>query len=173
MQIINEKVDLLIHDPSNTRDTFNHLKAIKINPKELDDLSYGGIKPCNGKSIVRKLYRGNKVACKPTNIVDDGTSVNQKIQAQLVILGKLKECPNILKFYGLSNLDDDQVMVFEWADKGNLRELYLNQDIDWVEKVHIALDICRGLVFLHSCDILHHDIRCENIMVDVITFFFR
>ena len=29
----------------------------------------------------------------------------------------------------------------------------------------IALDICRGITFLHSCSILHHDIRCENIMM--------
>ncbi|CAG8796147.1 44813_t:CDS:2 [Gigaspora margarita] len=165
LQIINEKVGLLINSLNNAGNQINHLKAIKINPKELNDLPYGEIKLCAGKSIVKKLYRGNNVACKPTNVVDDGTSVNQRIQAQLVILGKLKECPNILKFYGLSNLDDNQVMVFEWADKGNLRELYLNQDIDLVEKVHIALDICRGLVFLHSCDILYHDIRCENIMM--------
>ncbi|CAG8562381.1 21740_t:CDS:2 [Gigaspora margarita] len=115
-----------------------------INEKvELDDLLYREIKLCAGKSIVKKLYRGNNVVCKPTNIVDDGTSINQRIQVQLVILGKLKEYLNILKFYGLSNLDDNQVMVFEWANKGNLQELYLNQDIDLVKKVHIALDICR------------------------------
>jgi len=31
--------------------------------------------------------------------------------------------------------------------------------------VSIALGICRGITFLHSCSILHHDIRCENIMI--------
>ncbi|CAG8847110.1 9363_t:CDS:1, partial [Gigaspora margarita] len=55
-------------------------------------------------------------------------------------------------------------MVFEWADKGNLKELYEQNDINWDEKVHIALDICQGLIFLQSCDILHYDIRCKNIM---------
>ncbi|CAG8838331.1 45813_t:CDS:2, partial [Gigaspora margarita] len=160
VQIINKKVDYLIHDPNN----MINLKAVKINPKELDDLPK---KETNltKKSIVKKLYRGNDVACKFTNILDNGTSESQRIQVQLVILGKLKECPNILRFYGLSNVNDNQVMVFEWADKGNLKELYEQNDINWDEKVHIALDICRGLIFLQSCDILHHDIRCKNIMM--------
>ncbi|RHZ64398.1 hypothetical protein Glove_325g2 [Diversispora epigaea] len=56
-------------------------------------------------------------------------------------------------------------MVFEWAEYGSLRELYCRFDIAWHGKVQIALDICRGLIFLHSCDILHHNIRCENIMM--------
>ena len=56
-------------------------------------------------------------------------------------------------------------MVFEWADYGSLRELYCKYDIAWRTKVEIALDICRGLTFLHSCDILHHDIRCAHILV--------
>ncbi|RIB18784.1 kinase-like domain-containing protein [Gigaspora rosea] len=160
VQIINKKVNHLIHDPNNTI----NLKAVKINPKELDDLPDMGTN-LTKKSIVKKIYRGNDVACKFTNVIDNGSSGSQRIQAQLVILGKLKECPNILKFYGLSNVNDDQVMVFEWADKGNLKELYEKNDISWEEKIHISLDICRGLIFLQSCDILHHDIRCKNIMM--------
>ncbi|CAG8825505.1 29941_t:CDS:1, partial [Racocetra persica] len=35
VQIINKKVDYLIHDPINN---MINLKTIKINPKELDDL---------------------------------------------------------------------------------------------------------------------------------------
>ncbi|CAG8841093.1 16376_t:CDS:2, partial [Gigaspora margarita] len=117
VQIINKKVDYLIHDPNNTIS----LKAVKINPKELDNLPQKET-ILTKKSVVKKLYRGNDVACKFTYILDNGTSESQKIQAQLVILGKLKEFPNILRFYGLSNLNDNQVMVFEWANKGNLKD---------------------------------------------------
>jgi serine/threonine protein kinase len=151
MKIINEKLDNF------------KFKATKINPKELEDPLSG---ESNRKSVIKKLYRGNEVACKPNTTETE----SQKIQKQLVIFKKLKESPNILKFYGLSNLNDNHVMVFEWAEKGNLRELYNNNDIDWDDKIPIALDICRGLIFLHSCDILHHDIRCQNIMVNFITF---
>ncbi|CAG8554937.1 41354_t:CDS:2 [Gigaspora margarita] len=120
VQIINKKVDYLIHDPNNTI----NLKAVKINPKELDDLSDKKIN-LNKTSIVKKLYQGNDVACRLINIIDNGTLGSQRIQAQLVILGKIK---------------DDGVQM---ADKGNLRELYENNDINWDEKVHVTLDICR------------------------------
>ncbi|CAG8671651.1 1859_t:CDS:2 [Dentiscutata erythropus] len=53
LQIINEKVGLLTNGLNNTENQINHLKAIKINPKELDDLPYGEIKLCAGKSIVK------------------------------------------------------------------------------------------------------------------------
>ena len=29
----------------------------------------------------------------------------------------------------------------------------------------IALEICRGLIFLQYADILHHDLKCENILI--------
>ncbi|CAG8776345.1 13430_t:CDS:2, partial [Racocetra fulgida] len=67
VQIINKKVDHLIHDPINNMINF---KAVKINPKELDDLPNTETK----KSIVKKLYRVNDVACKFTNIIDNETS---------------------------------------------------------------------------------------------------
>ncbi|CAG8450706.1 17146_t:CDS:2, partial [Gigaspora rosea] len=54
VQIINKKVNHLIHDPNNTI----NLKAVKINPKELDDLPDMGTN-LTKKSIVKKIYRGN------------------------------------------------------------------------------------------------------------------
>ncbi|CAB4381273.1 unnamed protein product [Rhizophagus irregularis] len=35
----------------------------------------------------------------------------------------------------------------------------------WDAKISIARDICRGLAFLHSVNILHHDLKCENILI--------
>ncbi|CAH1768134.1 13271_t:CDS:2, partial [Entrophospora sp. SA101] len=89
----------------------------------------------------------------------------QIVQTQLAILGKLHDSTNILRFYGLSTVDDGTVMVLEWAEMGSLDDVYNNYDIGWPNKVSIALEICRGLTFLHSCKILHHDIRCGNIVM--------
>ena len=48
---------------------------------------------------------------------------------------KLRDSPNILKFYGLSHLDNQMVMVVEWAELGSLREVYNTYDIAWPSKV--------------------------------------
>jgi len=154
---------------SNQNSAVKNIRATEIEPKELNNPPIGKDTDTRGNEespLIKRLLNGAiEVACNRTRIIDDGTSESQKIQTQLAILGKLKDSPNILKFYGLSRVSDYQVMVFEWAEFGTLQELYNNNDITWRSKVQIALDICRGLVFLHTCEILHHDIRCANILV--------
>ncbi|CAG8844422.1 24668_t:CDS:2, partial [Racocetra persica] len=58
-----------------------------------------------------------------------------------------------------------QVMIYDWAAYGNLREMYLKYDIGWSTKLQFARDIFNGLVFMHQCNLYHHDVRCENILV--------
>ncbi|RIA81175.1 kinase-like domain-containing protein [Glomus cerebriforme] len=145
------------------------IKATTIEPNELTD-------PLGGKAtdrrrkkepyIVKKSWKFSiDVACIPTNIPEDNSMKAQNVQAKLAILGKLQDSPNILKFYGLSHIDNNLVMVVEWAELGNLREVYNKFDISWTAKVSIALGICRGITFLNSCKIYHHDIRCQNVMM--------
>lgn len=144
------------------------IKAVELNP---DDLLDPGVKSDTDRRgsqpnyIYKKVYKYNEVACKAIIIPNDDSVKAQRVQAQLAILGKLRDSPNILKFFGLSNLDGNRVMVNEWAEMGTLREVYEKYDIAWTAKVHIATDICRGITFLHSCSILHHDVRCENILM--------
>lgn len=117
--------------------------------------------------IFKKVLKDKmlEVACKPVKIPVSETLERKKLQARLLIMRKLKDSPNILKFYGISTLEGNRIMVFEWAELGSLKELYENKDISWRAKASIALNICRGLIFVHSCHILHHDVRCKNILV--------
>ncbi|CAG8836924.1 15948_t:CDS:2, partial [Cetraspora pellucida] len=82
------------------------------------------------------------VACKPF-IHPNSKEEVQIFYGQLAILGKFIESPNILKFYGLSKIDGKDVMVFDWAEMGNLREVYLKSAISWETKIKIAHGICR------------------------------
>ncbi|CAB4483702.1 unnamed protein product [Rhizophagus irregularis] len=129
-------------------------------PMIADDSDYRG----SDKNIVRKSYKTSiNVACIPfeLNEMDQEDRKNK----QLVILSKLSECTNILKFYGLANLDGLNHLVVEWAQYGTLRETYEAYDIPWTRKLHIATDICRAITFLHSAEIYHHDLQCENVML--------
>ncbi|RHZ71456.1 hypothetical protein Glove_258g53 [Diversispora epigaea] len=159
----------------------NRFRGIKtINPLELIQPNVG--KPSDRRGgngflkrfIIKKVLKGSDVACiscydeydEDDEIKESGENeYTKRFQAELAILEKLKDSANILRFYGLSKFDGHRVMVFEWAEWGNLQEVYSNRKIDWNNKIHIALDICRGLVFLHLASILHHDIRCRNIMM--------
>lgn len=142
-------------------------KAASIDPSELTDPDSG---PDNvrgsQKTIVKKIYRGLEVACKKVQpIVKDDTADSQKIQTELAIIRLLGKCTKIILFNGLSDVDQQTVMVFEWASFGNLKELYTNYDISWTTKLQFIKDIFSGLYFMHNSNILHHDVRCENILV--------
>ncbi|CAG8505821.1 12566_t:CDS:2 [Funneliformis caledonium] len=120
----------------------------------------------SNRHIIRRQYKTTiEVACKPFELNKDDKEEYKKKQGQLAILSKLSECTNILKFYGLANLNGQNHMILEWAHYGNLREVYEDYDIPWMRKLHIATDICRAITFLQSVDIFHHDLRCENVML--------
>ena len=56
----------------------------------------------------------------------------------------------------------NHVLVLEYANGGNLREYLSDKKIfnslQWKDKIQMALDITRGLKFLHSKDIIHRDL---------------
>ncbi|PKB95562.1 hypothetical protein RhiirA5_404634, partial [Rhizophagus irregularis] len=89
------------------------------------------------------------------------------VQNQVIILRELHNWQNIIKFYGLTNYENKWYLVTEWAEHGNLREFYTNNknSFDPKLKLRISLDIARGLNFLRTVEILHRDIRAENVLI--------
>jgi hypothetical protein len=185
LQTIDRKVDDL-HDE--IRYIKNHIneKSLhginKINSKDLelplqgtdDDVRYGkdsivsddeknfdgDVRRGKNSVVMKRIFKGQEVACKSFSTTEEGPK-----EGHLEILMKLSECKHILRFYGISTIDNIGVMVFEWAQRKTLKELYEKKDIQWHCKVRIALNICRGLVFLQQAEILHHDLKCENILM--------
>lgn len=151
---LNEEINkiLLLNEQVNNSNLI--LETNQIKPSELEDASLHVIRK---GTIQKKVYRAMDVACKPISM--------NNIQKHLAILEKLNICPYIIQFYGLSEIYEKNVMVFEWAEHGNLREMYEKNLIRWEAKISIVRDICRGLAFLHSVNILHHDLKCENILI--------
>ncbi|CAG8470302.1 13539_t:CDS:2, partial [Dentiscutata heterogama] len=115
---------------------------------------------CVQTKIVKKTFkRIVEVACEPITVFEQNMSMLSELK-------RFDESRNILKFYGLSKVDDDEMLVFEWASLGSLKDVYEDKNIPWDLKVKIAYNICQGLLFLSHNDILHRDVRCENIMMN-------
>ncbi|CAB4433379.1 unnamed protein product [Rhizophagus irregularis] len=89
------------------------------------------------------------------------------IQNHITILKELHDWQNIIKIYGLTCKGNKCYLVSEWAKYGNLREYYTNYKdrFDLRLKLRMSLDIARGLNFLRTVEIAHHDIRAENILI--------
>ncbi|CAG8707548.1 31417_t:CDS:2, partial [Gigaspora margarita] len=113
-----------------------------------------------------KVIEGNKL----TDPSKDGDIMRKKkkiFDAYLEILRQLNDSNSVIKFYGMSYIDGKDVLVFDWADLGNLKEVYESRSITitWKEKLKIGHDICLGLQFINECHIFHHDVRCENVLI--------
>ncbi|CAH1765163.1 1259_t:CDS:2 [Entrophospora sp. SA101] len=102
-----------------------------------------------------------KVACKSFD-----SDQNARFYSELILLEDLNKSEDILKFYGTTEIPGEcQNLVFEWCENNDLQSLYETYQICWYEKLSIALGICRGLIFLHGCQIFHQEIRCQNVMM--------
>ncbi|RIA93662.1 hypothetical protein C1645_609220 [Glomus cerebriforme] len=133
----------------------------RIDPNELKEPNgIQGTASRNKHKIHKKLYRGLDVACKiiieannnKSDKTDKPETISNRVHAELAILSNLGKCDYIINFHGLCHNDKDgsTLGVFGWAENGNLRELYEKFDIEWPRKLKIALNICRGITFLHG-----------------------
>ncbi|CAG8466414.1 17986_t:CDS:10 [Racocetra fulgida] len=120
-------------------------------------------------SKVRKYIRlkdREEVALKLVANEKNSDNDRENIRNQVIILKKLKDCQQILQFYGLTSDGDKTYLVTEWAELRNLKEYYTAyKPIGVKKKLRIAIDIARGLNFLRAVDIIHRDIRSENILI--------
>ncbi len=112
-------------------DTLDGMKKIVKNDKGITIKSHELKDSLDGRkrgSILKRSLRNIDVACIPTT---------QKIQAQLATISeRLQGSPNVLKFYGISRIYNQPIKVFEWAEYGNLCEVYNEYNIDWMLKVN-------------------------------------
>ncbi|RHZ44605.1 hypothetical protein Glove_718g66 [Diversispora epigaea] len=136
------------------------LTAPQILPTDLTTI---GKRVERGKIYKQMLRHAVPVACKPVVIPDNSKA--RKINGQLAILERLHSSNNIIKFHGVATINGRQHIILDWAEHGNLKEVYSEEHLEWTTKLKLAHEICNGLVFLQACGIYHHDIRCENILI--------
>ncbi|KAJ7875033.1 kinase-like domain-containing protein, partial [Mycena leptocephala] len=65
--------------------------------------------------------------------------------------------PNLLPFFGLYHLQNRLCLVSPWMENGNL-QAFLAQSKE-------ILDVALGLRYLHDKDVVHGDLKAENIFV--------
>ncbi|KAJ0601644.1 putative protein kinase TKL-Pl-6 family [Helianthus annuus] len=86
------------------------------------------------------------------------------------ILSKLHH-PNVVAFYGVVRDGPGGTLatVTEFMVDGSLRRVLLRKDrhLDHRKKLIIAMDAAFGMEYLHSKNIVHFDIKCDNLLVNM------
>jgi len=106
-------------------------------------------------------------------IITNPTRVNVQLTEfwrEAAIISNLHH-PNILSLYGVVNNGPGATLatVTEFMVNGSLKKVLLRNDkyLDWRKRIMLAMDAAIGMEYLHSKDIVHFDLKCDNLLVNV------
>ncbi|KAF3793586.1 putative LRR receptor-like serine/threonine-protein kinase [Nymphaea thermarum] len=75
------------------------------------------------------------------------------------------EHPHFVTLIG--RCSDLRAFIFEYLENGNLDDrMNASPSLTWQSRVRIAAEICDGLLFLHSFDVSHTNLKPSNILLD-------
>ncbi|WCJ37076.1 Protein kinase superfamily protein with octicosapeptide/Phox/Bem1p domain [Euphorbia peplus] len=168
----NRKVGLPLMDPTLLDVDISDLQIIRNDDlEELRELGSGTF-----GTVYHGKWRGSDVAIKRLKkICFTGRSSEQErltveFWREAEILSKLHH-PNVLAFYGVVQDGPGGTLatVAEYMVDGSLRHVLLKKDryLDRRKRLLIAMDAAFGMEYLHSKNIVHFDLKCDNLLVNL------
>ncbi|XP_061373168.1 mitogen-activated protein kinase kinase kinase 1-like [Gastrolobium bilobum] len=127
-----------------------------------------------GKGSFGTVYEGFTeagffFAVKEVSLLDEGSHGKQSIlqlQQEISLLSQF-EHENIVQYYG-SDKDKSTLFIFlQLVSKGSLASLYQKYRLNDSQVSAYTRQILCGLKYLHDRKVVHRDIKCANILVDV------
>ena len=140
------------------------IKELKDSPvkkykilKFLGEGSYGEV------FLAENIYTKKQVAIKKIIKNFDDFLTDKEIMEEIEILKSL-EHPNIVKIYEFYNTHNFYYIIMEYCNGGELLKIINNQYSE-TEIAIIFKQILSCLVYLHSCNIIHRDLKLENFLI--------
>ncbi|KAI6690492.1 hypothetical protein NL676_027320 [Syzygium grande] len=116
-----------------------------------------------------QMSTGETVAVKV--LATDSKQGEREFQTEVKLLGRLHH-RNLVNLVGYCAEKGQHMLVYVYMSKGSLAShLYgdIKESLSWDLRVYIALDVARGLEYLHDGavpPVIHRDIKSSNILLD-------
>ncbi|CAK1604092.1 unnamed protein product [Parnassius mnemosyne] len=136
---------------------FYKLKVIRTIGKG----TYGNVYLCATKE------RKNLTIVKDIQLNIKVQNHNQEIANEVKILSKMNH-PNIIKFYNCYYPDNHVMICMEYATRGNLAEYMYERCPKLIIQEEILFyfsQVLLGVNYIHNLDIIHRDLKAENILL--------
>ncbi|KZV16058.1 hypothetical protein F511_26187 [Dorcoceras hygrometricum] len=122
--------------------------------------------------IYRGIYKQKAVAVKmvriPTHKEETRALLEQQFKSEVALLSRLYH-PNIVQFVAACKKPPVYCIITEYMSQGTLR-MYLNKkepySLSTETILRLALDISRGMEYLHSQGVIHRDLKSNNLLLN-------
>ncbi|EDR25918.1 protein serine/threonine kinase, putative [Entamoeba dispar SAW760] len=117
--------------------------------------------------VFKGTYRGRIVAIKKIKESQSTEKALIEFEKEATMLDKFRS-DYIVHFYGAIFIPNKICLVTEYADYGSLRDLIEKKSHNFVShhlRLKILLDASKGIQYLHENEMLHRDIKPDNVLV--------
>ncbi|PPD79953.1 hypothetical protein GOBAR_DD23104 [Gossypium barbadense] len=151
----------------------NIVVSVEVLREVTDNFSEANILGKGGFGIVYKgvLHDGTQIAVKRMECVGKGTKGMAEFQAEIAVLSKVRH-RHLVALLGYCINGNERLLVYEYMPRGTLSQHLFRRiggsPLTWKQRLTIALDVARGVEYLHSLaqqSFIHRDLKPSNILL--------
>ncbi|KAF7836278.1 Proline-rich receptor-like protein kinase PERK12 [Senna tora] len=118
-------------------------------------------------SVYRGEIHGMKIAVKQHRCETSSLQGEKEFKSEVDVLGKARH-ENVVMLLGSCSEGHKRILVYEYVCNGSLDQhlsQYSRKPISWPDRIKVAFGAAKGLLYLHQNNIIHRDMRPNNILV--------
>jgi hypothetical protein len=116
--------------------------------------------------LFRGSYCGQDVAIKVLRGVQDDSVQFQEFLQEVAIMRKVRH-RNVVQFIGACTRKPHLCIIFEFMRGGSVYDFIRRHGhLRIVAVLRIAVEVCRGMEYLHKRKIVHRDLKAANLLLD-------
>lgn len=93
-----------------------------------------------------------------------GASSMDQFIREVQIMSRLRS-PNVVQLYAACIEPENPCLVMEYMEHGSLYHYLKKNKLNTLQKKQIALDIAKGMLYLHKNEIFHRDLKSANVLL--------